>query len=179
MTGLAEHLPEAVSIGLRRSWGGLWVRMPIAHIVKPFLEQPLYLPALSQAIWHKLPQAAAIRWTRSSRSFDPNSVAFKTREELTAGLATAGTRLAMALQVVDHHMGDDEGLARAFNGVLDHAARTRRMHAGHDSEIDPSPLYRHTASTWVTHFRDPIGRPDPTCRFDAAICPDPDAMAAR
>ena len=34
--------------------------MPVAHIMEPFLEQPFYLPALSQAVWNEGHQAAAI-----------------------------------------------------------------------------------------------------------------------
>ena len=84
--------------------------MPVAHIVKPFPEQTLYFSALGKAIWQASHPAAAVRRTRSSRPFDPNSITLKTREELTPGLETVRTRLGMALQVIDYCTGKDEGL---------------------------------------------------------------------
>ena len=66
------------------------MRMPITHIMKTFLEQPLDLSAFSSAIRRKSCPSAAISSSRSRRSFDPDGFALKAREELASRFAAVG-----------------------------------------------------------------------------------------
>ena len=108
--------------------------VPVANIVESFVEQPLNLPPLSQAVRQERHQTAAIRRPRPGGTFDLNGITVEAREELTARFTAADTGLAVAQQVLDHGVSEDEGLARVPDGVCDHAARTWRAHTGQEAD---------------------------------------------
>src|SRR3989442_9160850 len=117
MCGLHDALCHTLRIDLRRGREPLWMRMPVTNIVQPALkplENFCLLGGPIRSIGQPTPAVAA---ARASCLFNNDAITIKACEELTASLTLGLAYLAMALNMVEHPLRQDQQLVRAAERI--------------------------------------------------------------